>query len=140
METAAIETKPAVEYPLLTDRVQSTFIDTVFVIILMFVFASFLDKMENPPDWLRIALFFGLFAIYEPVCTAFGCTLGNYIKKIRVRRMGHPDQKINLLQAFLRYITKVLLGWISFLTMHTNPERRAIHDLIADSVMIRERK
>jgi len=137
METAVIEPKPTAEYPLLTDRVQSTFIDSVFIVILMFVFASFLDKMENPPDWIRVALFFGLFAVYEPVCTAFGCTLGNYIKKIRVRRMGHPDQKINLLQAFVRYIIKVLLGWISFLTMHSNTERRAIHDFAADSVMIK---
>lgn len=137
METSVIETKPVTEYPLLTDRVQSTFIDTVFIVILMFVFASFLDKIENPPDWIRIALFFGLFAIYEPVCTAFGCTLGNYIKKIRVRQADNYTKRINLAQAFIRYIIKVLLGWISFLTMHGNKERRAIHDFAAESVVIK---
>ncbi|MGN6291186.1 MAG: RDD family protein [Chitinophagaceae bacterium] len=137
METTAIETRPVAEYPLLTDRIQSTFIDTVLIIILMFVFASFLDKIENPPDWIRIVLFFGLFAIYEPVCTALGFTLGNYIKKIRVRQFDNPGKRITLLQAFIRYIIKVLLGWISFLTMHGNKERRAIHDFAGGSVVIK---
>jgi uncharacterized RDD family membrane protein YckC len=124
-------------YPLLTDRVQSTFIDTVFIVIMMFVFAAALDKISTPPDWIRIALFFGLFGIYEPVCTACGCTIGNYIKGIRVRQAGNTSARINILQAFLRYVVKVALGWLSFVTIHFNPERRAIHDMIAGSVMIK---
>jgi len=125
------------EYPLLGDRVQSTFIDSIFIIILMFIAASILDRYENPPDWIRIALFVGLWAIYEPVCTSLGCTLGNYIKKIRVRRHGSTVKKINIFQALLRYVIKVFLGWISFLTIHSTKERRAIHDLAAGSVMIK---
>ena len=124
-------------YPELKDRVQSTFIDTILIIVLMFGVASLLDRFENPPDWIRIVLFFGLFAIYEPVCTALGCTLGNYLTKIRVRQFGNPAKRINLLQAFVRYVLKFALGWISFLTMHSNKERRAIHDFAAGSVMIR---
>ena len=42
------------EYPLLGDRVQSSFIDGIFLIILMFVFASLLDRYQNTPDWVRI--------------------------------------------------------------------------------------
>jgi hypothetical protein len=32
---------------------------------------------------------------------------------------------------------KVMLGWLSFLTIHTNTEKRAIHDLFIGSVMIK---
>jgi uncharacterized RDD family membrane protein YckC len=134
--TAEALQRPTI-YPLLIDRVQSTLIDSVFIVIMMFVFAALLDKVSTPPDWIRIALFFGLFGIYEPVCTAFGCTIGNLIKRIRVRQTDNTSARINLLQAFLRYVLKVALGWISFLTIHFNPERRAIHDLAAGSVMIK---
>ena len=141
MDTAILESleqsEIKIKYPLLGDRIQSTFIDTLLIIVLMFVFASILDRYENVPDWIRIALFFGLFGIYEPVCTSLGCTLGNYIKKIRVRRYNDTSKRINIFQALIRYIFKILLGWISFLTIHSNAQRRAIHDLVAGSVMIK---
>ena len=125
------------KYPEIADRVQSTFIDTVLIIILMFVFASILDRYENVPDWVRIGLFAGLFIIYEPLCTTIGFTLGNYLKGIRVRKHSDPTKRINIFQAIIRYPIKVLLGWLSFLTISTNPERRAFHDLVAGSVMIK---
>jgi|SRR5882672_8677014 len=125
------------EYPLLLDRVQSMFIDVVLIIVMMFVFAALLDKYEHPPDWVRIVLFFGLWAVYEPLCTVLGCTLGQYIKKIRVRNYPDASKHINFFQAFVRYVLKTCLGWISFLTINTNHEKRAIHDYVAGSVMVK---
>jgi uncharacterized RDD family membrane protein YckC len=138
MDTVAIPDPIAVEYPTLSDRVQSTFIDTIFIVIMMFIFASALERYENTPDWIRIALFFGLWAVYEPLCITLGCTIGNYIKGIRVRSNRDRTKRINFLQAFFRYVLKFTLGWISFLTIHANKERRAIHDLAVGSVMIRK--
>jgi len=125
------------KYPELGDRIQSTFIDTVLIIILMFVFANFLDKFDKVPDWVRILMFVGLFIIYEPMCMACGSTLGNYFKGIRVRRNSDTTKRINFFQAIIRYPVKVLLGWVSFLTISSNPKRRAIHDLVSGSVMIK---
>ncbi len=125
------------EYPLLGDRVQSSFIDVILLVILMFVFASILDRYENVPDWIRIVLFIGLWAVYEPLCTTLGCTVGNYAKGIRVRQHDGITKRINIFQALVRYILKMGLGWISFVTIHSNPERRAIHDFAAGSVMIK---
>lgn len=125
------------KYPQLTDRVQATFIDTILVVIMMFVFAGILDKFENVPDWVRISLFVSLFMIYEPLCMTLGFTLGNYIKGIRVKKYADSTKRINILQAFIRYPIKVLLGWISFLTINRNAKRRAIHDLVSGSVMIK---
>ena len=141
METTILENITSNKvYPSLSDRVQSSFIDVVLIIILMFVASSLLDKYENAPDWIRIALFFGLWAVYEPLCTTLGCTLGNYMKGIRVRRYTNESKRINFFAALVRYFVKVLLGWISFITIHFSPERRAIHDFVVSSVMVKFEK
>jgi len=137
MEEIITKNTEQVEYPLLGDRIQSSFIDMILIVIMMFVFASILDRYENVPDWVRIVLFFGLWAAYEPVCTSLGCTVGNYIKGIRVRQHDDGTKRINIFQALLRYVVKIALGWVSFLTIHSNDERRAIHDFMAGSVMIK---
>ncbi len=125
------------KYPQLIDRIQSTLIDTFFIVVLMMVFANILDNFENVPKWVRISMFVFLFIAYEPLCVTLGCTLGNYIKGIRVRKDSEPTERINLFEAIVRYLIKVLLGWISFLTIFSNPRRRAIHDMVAGSVMIK---
>jgi uncharacterized RDD family membrane protein YckC len=43
----------------------------------------------------------------------------------------------SILQAYFRYLLKVFLGWISFLTASFNPGKRAIHDLATGSIMVR---
>jgi len=104
----------------------------------MFIFASILERYDNVPDWIRIVLFFGIWGIYEPVCTSLGYTIGNFAKQIRVRKVSDTRKRINIIQALFRYLLKFSLGWISFLTMHLNPQRRAIHDFAAGTVMIKK--
>src|SRR5436190_18757884 len=115
------EPTTSTEYPNLSDRVQSTFIDTIFIILAMFAIASVLDKSENAPTWVKIVLFVLIWVIYEPLCTTLGFTLGNFIKGIRVRQHSNMVKRINIFQAILRYLIKILLGWLSFLTIHSNP-------------------
>ncbi|HVU55821.1 MAG TPA: RDD family protein [Puia sp.] len=122
-------------YPLLLDRVQSIFIDLILIVALMFVFAALLD--DDAPNWIRIVLFFGIWAVYEPLLVIFGCTLGQYVKKIRVRDHADPSRRINIIQAFFRYLIKAALGWFSFLTISFNPEKRAIHDFVSGSIMVK---
>lgn len=124
------------EYPSLSARLQSIFIDMIFLIALMIIISSLLDHFPNAPSWIRAAAFIAIFAIYEPTCLAFGCTIGNYIKGIRVKKITDTNSRINFFQALLRYIIKISLGWVSFLTIHSNPERRAIHDMASGSVML----
>ncbi len=129
------EDVPGDDYPLLLDRVQSIFIDGVLIIVLMFVFAALLN--DDAPNWIRIVLFFGIWAVYEPLLVIFGCTLGQYVKKIRVRDHVNPTKRINIIQAFFRYLFKAVLGWFSFLTISFNPEKRAIHDFVSGSIMVK---
>ena len=71
----------------------------LFVIIIFIFFANFnsnytmeyifsivFEFIDHVPDSIRMWLFLILFVFYEPVCNAFGTTLGNYIVKIRVRK------------------------------------------------------
>lgn len=124
-------------YPELRARIQSTFIDTILLVILMYAFSVILDKFEHVPDWVRMTLFIGLFMVYEPLCMTLGCTLGNFLMGIRVRKYSDTTRKINILQAIVRYPIKFVLGWVSFLTIHSTPKKRAIHDLASGSVMIK---
>lgn len=125
------------KYPELSDRIQSSFIDLLLLVVMMFIFASVLDRFENAPEWVTMVMFVSLFIIYEPLFQTFGCTAGNYVKGIRVRKSANPAKKINFLQALIRYPVKFLLGWVSFLTIGADPKRRAIHDMVAGSVMLK---
>ena len=138
METTILENITSNKvYPSLSDRIQSAFIDGVLIVVLLFIASSLLDKNENAPDWIRIVLFFGLWAVYEPLCAKLGCTLGNYMKGIKVRRYTNESKRINSFARFVRYCTKVLFGWISFITIHFNLERRTIHDFAAGILMMK---
>lgn len=129
-----------IRYPELKKRLQSTFIDILFMIGLMFISGMILDRInpsqEEDDGIIRAVIFVSIWGIYEPVCTSLGCTLGNYLIKIRVRRYGNVTKRIDIFRAFFRFVVKFLLGWLSFLTISGNKERRAIHDFVADSVMI----
>ncbi|MES2558476.1 MAG: RDD family protein [Bacteroidota bacterium] len=123
-------------YPSLLKRVQSIFVDVLLLILVMFTIAGVLGDNEEIPGLVKGLMVYGFWVLYEPLCVAYGCTLGNYVMKIRVRRAGDETQRISLLNSFIRVIVKSLLGWISFLTIHFNNHKRAMHDLAAGSVVV----
>lgn len=126
------------KYPSLLNRIKSITIDALIVISGMFLFNEILEKFDTVPNWIRMALFSTLF-LYEPLCTAFAATIGNEKMNIRVRKNSDVTQRINLFQAIVRYFFKVVLGWLSFITIFSNKKQRAIHDIISGSVMIEVR-
>lgn len=128
------------EYPELKTRIQSSFIDGLLIIVLMLVSAWALDKAgvgdEEEGGMLKAIIFVSIWGIYEPLATTLGATLGNYFMKIRVRKMDANGKRLNIFQAFIRFVFKFFLGWLSFVTINFNKERRAIHDIVAGSVML----
>jgi len=138
---AAIEPIDATEvhYPSLVRRVQPIFIDTMLIIIVMLSASVILNNIQNTPDWIRIALFVFLFFIYEPVFMAFTAgTIGNRLMGIQVKQAASEAKRPTLLQAYIRFVFKLFLGWLSFVTMHFNVQRRAIHDLTSKTVMLQK--
>ena len=66
-------------YPPIIKRFQSLIIDQAFIIVCMGIFSQLMANTdEENTGILRGFLLFGLFFIYEPLCMAFGCTIGNY--------------------------------------------------------------
>ena len=128
------------EYPELKTRVQSTFIDGILMLLLMFTAAWVLDKAgmgdEEGGGIMKAIIFISIWGIYEPLSTTLGATLGNYLMKIRVRKMTASGKRLNIFQAFVRFAFKFSLGWLSFLTISLTEQRRAIHDIVAGSVML----
>ncbi|MEO8150660.1 MAG: RDD family protein [Bacteroidia bacterium] len=105
----------------------------------MFILSALLNNFESAPDWLRGALFIGLFGVYEPLCMTLGGTIGNRIRKIQVRQHKDESKRINIFQSYIRFFVKVLLGWLSFITIHMNNQKRALHDLASGSVLIQKK-
>ncbi len=132
-----METTISTPYPPLVKRFQSLFVDQVFIIICIAVLSMLLGNPEDESlNWIRALSLFGLFFVYEPLCMVFGCTVGNFVSGIRVRRFSDPTRKINLFQSYLRFIVKLLLGIISFFTVTSDEHKRALHDKASGSVMI----
>jgi predicted Zn finger-like uncharacterized protein len=124
VEAKVEKTKPAtpkkepfrsieIEYPSILRRYLSTFIDGLFVIG-MVVLSSYVLQVENTKAIkIRIGIILFMFFVYEPIFTAYFCTLGQKITGIRIRKFP-AGKRISLFKAYLRIIVKIFLGAISF--------------------------
>lgn len=124
------------KYPFMLERIQSILIDSVLIVACMIIFSDILAGFKNVPDWLRAILLISLF-LYEPIATTFGGTIGNNIKRIRVRKDSDDTKQINIFQALIRYFFKLSFGWLSFITIFSSSKKRAIHDILSGTVMVK---
>lgn len=126
------------EYPRLVRRYKALFIDAV---LLMVILITIMIMVQDSNMRTTIMVTSGLIILltYEPVLTTYSRTVGQRIMKIRVGKLGNPTERIGLTNAFIRWSVKWFLGWLSFVTIHFNPERRAIHDIASSSVMTIEK-
>lgn len=124
-------------YPGVLDRIKAVVIDGIIIIVFMFIATSIFSLFEKVPDNARIIAFVFIFILYDPLLTSiFGGTLGHFIIGIRVKQESDETKNIIFPLALMRFIVKVCLGWISFLTVFGNPKRKAIHDYLVYSVVI----
>ncbi|MEA2564476.1 MAG: hypothetical protein QOH06_5980 [Acidobacteriota bacterium] len=119
--------------PPLTRRYAASLIDGFFLMVVMILVAVLFQAEAMVP--VRIAFFWLIFFGYEPLLTSQICTVGQRVMGIRVRRYGDTDARIGIFSSYVRFVVKIVLGAISFFTMGSTKQRRAIHDLAAGSVM-----
>jgi uncharacterized RDD family membrane protein YckC len=128
-------------YPGVFERIKAAVTDSFVIIAFMLILTIIFSKFQNVPDSLRIAGFIFIFILYDPLFTSlFGGTIGHMIMKIQVKRISNPEKNILLPMAIIRFIVKLLLGWISFLTVLSNDRHLAIHDMIAGSIVLHKTK
>ncbi|MGO9935571.1 MAG: RDD family protein [Steroidobacteraceae bacterium] len=121
------------QYPSLLRRYVASLIDGL---ILFFVFILYMRaplrfaRSQAPNYWPLVLL-----ALYEPLLTRYLCTPGQFLMNIRVRT--EPEiERVLVLRTFLRLFVKYILGIISFVFMPAHRQKRALHDLAADTIVI----
>lgn len=129
--------------PSLVLRVKSIMIDSLVVILLMYLTSIFLDILNVESGKIRgLCLVFIL--LYEPILVAISRTVGQKVMGLRLRNYNNlielnKKTNINILSSMIRFIGKITLGWISLLTIHSNVYGQAIHDIIGNSIMTIEK-
>ncbi len=122
-------------YPGIRERTEAFFIDGILEIIVLIAIAKILQFFPTADESYRILLCLSFVGLYDPIATSFfGCTVGQYIKKMHVRQVHNENAKILFILAIVRFVLKISLGSISYFTIPRDKKNRAIHDYCAGSV------
>ena len=128
-------------YPQLWRRYLSITIDSIFIILISGLICKLAYGDLRPSDkegQLRaLFLFLSICFLYNPLLVRYAFTLGQYFTKIRVRSI--EGGRLHLILAFLRFIIKATLGWISLIVVLFNIKNRAIHDYASGSIVVWEK-
>ncbi len=125
------------KYANLPMRIKAAVLDSIILIAAMFVISEVLSLFENVPDYIRGIIAGFLFLFYDPIFTHFkGGTIGHMFSNITVRSVHEESKNINFFNAILRFVIKLMFGWISLLSVTGHEKRRALHDLAAGSVVL----
>jgi uncharacterized RDD family membrane protein YckC len=125
-------------YAYLIDRVKAAIVDGIIIIGAMYGISEIFALFENVPNYFRVIAAISLFILYDPFFTTkYGGTIGHSYSGICVRKENDMSQNIAFPNAVLRFLFKASLGWLSLLTVSTNEKKRAIHDLVANSVVVK---
>lgn len=126
----------------LTDRVKAGFIDIILIFTLIYSVSEILLSFKPPHvEYVRIVSYIVIFCCYEPILVSlFGGTIGHSICKIEVKSESDTDKNVAIHLSFLRYIIKLFLGWLSFISILFSGKSKAIHDYAVGSVVVEENK
>jgi uncharacterized RDD family membrane protein YckC len=121
--------------PTLVRRYATTVIDGLLVFLAVAASIALWGADGAVVRPARVASAVAAILLYEPLCTGRFVTLGQWIMAVRVRRFD-SGERLGVARAFLRIITKVVLGIFSFLVLPFTPGRRALHDMATGSIVI----
>lgn len=129
------------QFPSLLARVKALVLDSLVILFVFSTLSVLINSLGDIPSFLKGFILIFMIYLYDPLLTSFfGATLGHRIMGLTVRRYNNHDLKISLGKALIRFFLKLLLGWISFLTVTSNKQKRAIHDLVSGSIVIYNNK
>jgi uncharacterized RDD family membrane protein YckC len=120
-------------YPSVFRRYLSTLLDLLVLWCWIYLVTRFPIFVES--NWISTAIIAPAVLAYEPLLTAFHCTIGQRVFRLRVRTFEGGD-RISIPQAYGRLFVKYLLGAVSILTIPARADRRAIHDFATETIVI----
>ncbi|MCB0696613.1 MAG: RDD family protein [Chitinophagaceae bacterium] len=122
------------EYPSLLKRVQATFVDQIIAFILIMLFFVIANNINEDSIPLKIVAFF-LGISYEPIMILRSRTIGQRLTVTNVEWVTE-NFPFRILSSYIRLTAKILLGWISLISVSINKHKRAIHDIVAGTVVV----
>ena len=137
-------TKKSIEYnreqlPDLITRVKAVFVDAISILLLFTLTSWVVNNIGDLPAGIKGFIFVFMIYLYEPtLVTLTRGTIGHKFVNIQVVNYRNPNKRINFIQASLRFITKYFLGWVSFITVSFNKNKRAVHDTVGNSIVLYE--
>ncbi|SDL27576.1 Uncharacterized membrane protein YckC, RDD family [Catalinimonas alkaloidigena] len=125
------------EIPGVFVRVKAVVLDSFVLMLLMLMVTELFSSFEAVPDLYRILAFVLIFGLYDPILTSsVGGTIGHMVFGLRVKRDNHEGKNILFPVAVVRFLVKATLGWISLVTVMGHKQGKAIHDMVARSVVV----
>lgn len=124
-------------YPSILKRYLASLLDGFIIVVVFFAIAYLFQGSSDLSRNIRIVFVFIMFFVYEPFCTSRYCTIGQKVAGIRIRSYTDNSKKISLPRAYIRIVTKVFLGFISLIAIIFSANRRAIHDFVASSIVLK---
>jgi len=124
------------ELPTIKTRYISILIDGICLLLIALGISALFENSGDVSGFVRGITFVMVLILYEPILVTLGCTIGQLFMNIRVRDFRNPEKKLAFFLVIFRTIIKIILGWLSFITVTFNINRRAIHDLASGSIMI----
>lgn len=127
---------PPIFYPRRRRRVRAILIDSVLLPITVFGSLILGDALGVSHTYGKVALILVPIFVLEPGLVAVtGGTIGHHLMKIRIATID-GQRNINIFAATLRFLGKLLLGWLSLIFVLTTKKHQAVHDLLARSVVV----
>jgi uncharacterized RDD family membrane protein YckC len=115
-------------------RMAAVVVDTLVVLILLFVGSRFILVFQFNNPYITIATILIVFVLYEPICVAlFKGSIGHYWRGFRVVTL--EGRRVNILVAILRFLIKSVLGLFSFVLFFLG-DRRAIQDILTRTKVV----
>jgi uncharacterized RDD family membrane protein YckC len=125
------------KYGKLLNRFKAILIDGLILMGLGILVSTIFSQFKEVNNSIRAITFVLVFFLYDPMMTSFiGATIGHMIIGLKVRREKDETRKIIFPLAFIRFIIKASLGWLSLITVSSSKKGKAIHDSIVGSVVL----
>jgi uncharacterized RDD family membrane protein YckC len=125
------------KYGKLLTRFKAILIDGLILMGLGILVSTIFSQFKEVNNSIRAITFVLVFFLYDPMMTSFiGATIGHMIIGLKVRREKDETRKIIFPLAFIRFIIKASLGWLSLITVSSSKKGKAIHDSIVGSVVL----
>jgi uncharacterized RDD family membrane protein YckC len=126
-----------IKYGTLINRLKAMLIDVLVLVGLCMIATAIFSRIGYVSDTVRMLVFIFIFLLYDPLFTSiFGATIGHLIIGLKIRRAKDITRKLIFPMALVRFIIKGTLGFISLMTISITKKSKAIHDIVAGSVVL----